>query len=703
MIKRFCSGVVALALISTGTSLAEAEPFPVLVNECATGTSGWIELLNRGPTALDLANDSTVCWQVDDSDGGGAPKTISDGNTIHPDGSTICATYGRKANCAIIGPGERVRIAYAFVNAKTKDQCRVMTAPRTGTVCGADAVDVGVGFTTASQVAGQCFGRAPDGATPVVSPIPCSPGAPNNACTVGAPCDDGNPCVAGRVYDAECTCTGGTPLTGSSCGDGQTCQYGACMTAGATTPSIGPIGTNGLILAGTIVTPDTVLEGEVLVLGEDIVCVAPSCMANPAAASATVVRTNGLIFPGLIDTHNHILFDVFDETDWAPTAADDFQDHDDWPRNKKYSALVAAKHYLSGELGSPINLTCEAEKYGELKALIAGTTSIIGATAGSRTCFGSLARTIDTSANGLGTDRVQSLTIFPKSATDAEKICANLRDGGKTDGFLIHIGEGVNDTAHKEFDKLYSAPTTPGCLFTRRSTIVHGTSLEDADFGRMQESGMSLVWSPKSNVFLYGHDTDLSKTTKVPLALKRGITVALAPDWSIGGSQNILDELRFADRVDNAQWNNTISPQMLVSMVTRNPAKILGLGTTLGRVAPGYKADLTVVSGDTNTPYESLLAATPKNVRLVLVGGKVLYGDAALKSLGQISSECESLDICGSPKFVCVVAPGATAVNKFGQRLGEIRSSLENALKDYDDLKLSQWTFSPIAPLYRCP
>src|SRR4051812_29387541 len=73
-------------------------------------------------------------------------------------------------------------------------------------------------------------------------------------------------------------------------------------------------GTVGLMLVGTIVTPDSVIDGEVLVLGQTIACVdvASVCDALPEAANALVVHTNGIIAPGLIDTHNHVLFDIFD-------------------------------------------------------------------------------------------------------------------------------------------------------------------------------------------------------------------------------------------------------------------------------------------------------------------------------------------------------------------------------------------------------
>jgi len=297
---------------------------------------------------------------------------------------------------------------------------------------------------------------------------------------------------------------------------------------------------------------------------------------------------------------------------------------------------------------------------------------------------------------------VQAATLFPAKAADADAVCANL-SSGKTNAYLIHIAEGVDDTSRKEFQKLFDVTTNDGCLFSPMTTVVHGTSLEEQHFAQMATHGMGLVWSPQSNVFLYGHGTDLSKTANVPAALDKGITVALAPDWSIGGSQNLLDELRFADRVDNGQWGDAITPKMLAAMVTTNPAKLLGLGATLGRLAPGLKADVVVLAGDRSKPYDTLLAAAPKAVRLVLVGGKVLYGDATLRSLGQATPECETLDICGASKFACVAAPGGTVANKFGQSYADVKTTIDTELKKYDDKNLTQWKFSPVTPLYRCP
>jgi len=323
---------------------AEADAFPLVVNECSTGSSGWVELLNRGPTALELTKDPRWCWLVDDVDGGGAPKAITDANVNHAVGSTTCSSRGRPPACGVVAPGERVWVRYAYLNATTGDQCRVISAPKVGAACGSPTGDPNAGGPTTSSTAAQCFGRKPDGGPWVPGSLACTQGASNGACTPGAVCDDGNVCMTGKTFTSTCQCSGGTPVNGASCGVGKACGAGTCVAA--TSPSQPVIlkqGTNGLRLTGTIVTPDTILEGEVLVVGDEIRCVAASCETDPAAATASLVQTNGIIYPGLIDTHNHIQFDIFDETDWAPESTDNFTNHNQWPARPRYKAMVDTK------------------------------------------------------------------------------------------------------------------------------------------------------------------------------------------------------------------------------------------------------------------------------------------------------------------------------------------------------------------------
>jgi 5-methylthioadenosine/S-adenosylhomocysteine deaminase len=427
--------------------------------------------------------------------------------------------------------------------------------------------------------------------------------------------------------------------------------------------------------------------------------VAATCAAAPGANGASVVETHGLIFPGLIDTHNHVLFDVFDETDWSPTMS--YGNHNQWTNEARYKALVDAKQYLNGEGNAVDDFGCEMDKYGELKALVAGTTSIVGAAnPANKACYGSLARTIDQSPNDLGADKVQVATLFPTTAA-ADGVCANFTDGGTT-AYLIHIGEGVDATALGEFGKLGTITTTDECLYAPQTTIVHGTAFGDAELTRMAAAGMSLVWSPKSNIFLYGGATDLTKTANIPLARAKGLNVALAPDWSIGGSHNLLDELRFADHVDDTVWGDVLTPKDLVAMVTINAARALGLGSVLGSIEVGKKADLMVITGDAADPWSALLAARPRDVRLVLVGGVPVYGDAILETVAPAAPGCEHLDMCCREKFVCVAEVDGTSTNKLGQTYVEIVTTLAAATANYDALHLTSFTFAPMTSLFDC-
>ena len=456
-------------------------------------------------------------------------------------------------------------------------------------------------------------------------------------------------------------------------------------------PGVVPGAGSALLLRGTIVTPTVAFVGEVLVQGDTITCVAASCAGQPGADTASIVETKGLVFPGLIDSHDLTLFDLFDENDWAPTQV--YTSPGGWTNEARYGALVDAKQYLNGE-GSAVDYGCEMEKYAELTALIAGTTSTVSSATPLRSCYGSLARTIDQSTNDLGADHIQVNTLFPNTAA-ADGICANFVDES-THAYLVNVAEGTNAAALQEFDKLGTVSSTDGCLFAPQTAIVHGTALGDTQFTLMAANGMSLVWLPHSDVSLY------DQSANVPLARSKGINVSLGTSWSITGSHNLLDELRFADQIDNTRWGDVLSAYDLVQMVTTNAAKTLHLQDVLGSIDVGKKADLTVVAGTCSDPWSTLVHARQRDIRLVLVGGVALHGDPVLQPAAPSLPGCETVDVCGTPKFTCVAESGGTVSNKLGQTYAEIVTNLTNAFAAYDAMGLSQWTFAPITPLADC-
>ena len=132
-------------------------------------------------------------------------------------------------------------------------------------------------------------------------------------------------------------------------------------------------------------------------------------------------------------------------------------------------------------------------------------------------------------------------------------------------------------------------------------------SFTTTEYDLMAAAGMKLTWSPASNVALYGSTNDLA------LAIDAGLTISLAPDWSMGGSRNMLDEMRFAHNWDDAHYGDILTTKDIVEMSTANAAAVLALADTIGRLEPGYKADLFVVGGDVSVPYDALVAANATN------------------------------------------------------------------------------------------
>ena len=498
--------------------------------------------------------------------------------------------------------------------------------------------------------------------------------------------------------------TNGSGAAGGSGGSGGAGGGGAAMPTGA------------VIVRGTVVTPGEAFEGEVRVLDDVIDCVAPA--DGCTVSGDTIVETGGVIAPGLIDTHNHILFDIFDGDDWAPmpqacTVASDcdvlggcsggkcacidtvcrYNNHDQWPNDPAYGLMLDYKQCLDdASQGKPPwcpqtydgdgKLKCEMDKWGELKGLVSGTTAIVGLPGISSKCFGSLARSIDVAQNDLGSDKVQTATGFP-SKSSANGVCANFADGD-TEAWLAHIAEGFDQKSLNEFNNLFNiSDADPGCLFAPQTTITHGCALGPTEFDSMAAAGMKLTWSPASNHALYG------RTTNIPAALDAGLTISLAPDWSMGGSQNLLDEVRFASAYNADHWHDSrLDPPALLTMITSNAAQVLGLDKPggIGRLAVGYKADLVVYDSLENDPYETILAASPAEVQLVMVGGMALYGDMQHLDLVLDKGLCDGIDICGDSKFLCVAEASIQVGDKLDQRFDDIQVALAAALLDLDNI-----------------
>ncbi len=404
-------------------------------------------------------------------------------------------------------------------------------------------------------------------------------------------------------------------------------------------------GSAGTILQGTILAPDETLRGgEVLFDAEGtILCAACDCSATPAYDAASVITcADGVISPGLVNPHDHITY-----ANNKPVAHGTirYENRSDWGGARGHQRLV----YESGA-----NQTTQA--YAELRFVMSGTTTIAGAGGAAgllRNVDGAVDRleglpmqVADSDTFPLGTPNKNITSGCDYNALRSPALVQQLQ------GYIPHISEGIDAEANNEF-KCLSAQND---VVLPQTSIIHAVALSAADAAKVHEKRAKIVWSPRSNVDLYG------ETAKVVMLDMAGVSLSLGTDWMPSGSMNMLRELRCADELNTRHFDKHFTDADLWRMATANGALAVGAWHAIGSIRRGYLADLVVYDGKGRgeSDHRAVLDAGVEDVALVLRGGKVLYGDTALVTSAPFlnGTACAPYagDVCGRAKTACVDA-----------------------------------------------
>jgi 5-methylthioadenosine/S-adenosylhomocysteine deaminase len=411
-----------------------------------------------------------------------------------------------------------------------------------------------------------------------------------------------------------------------------------------------------MVLRGTIISPDGVLKhGYVGIANGRIVAVSET---QPEIADAVMLNTEGIILPGFVDVHNHIPWNVLPR--WTPTRR--FTNQPDWADDPEFRALRRPVDDLTA------SMFCDMNAWGELRALVGGTTSIMATQPAP--CIHGLVRNLDFNSGFYGTtelgrERVYNADGFrfppPSDVAGRSAFVTAARfliSNPFYDAIALHVAEGTDAFAEEQFTFLRSQE-----LLTPKGVLIHGISLGADDFQAMAAAGTALVWSPRSNLELYGATADIAA------ALDAGVEVALAPDWALTGSSNMLDELKVASRWNRERIGGRLSDRQLVDMVTSVAAHVIGVDDEVGAIRPGLRADLLVIGGDHNDPLRAVIDADPTDVRLVLIDGVPLYGERRFLERIWPRADLENVALPGGTKVLASPA-AALGVAGLAARLG---------------------------------
>jgi cytosine/adenosine deaminase-related metal-dependent hydrolase len=398
-----------------------------------------------------------------------------------------------------------------------------------------------------------------------------------------------------------------------------------------TKPPIDPLESAHYGLHGAIVTmagPNEVISGTIFINAARIEAIIPDGKPVPdALADYPVYKTKGAIFPGFIELHNHLSYNCLPM--WKVPKR--YENRAQWSGIEPYRQQIS---YPMNLLGKTKGYVEAIVRYVECKCLAGGVTTSQGimlfSNAGIKKYYRGIVRNVEETADA-GLPDVDA-HIPDITARDAVKFSKQLQ---KSSCLLLHLSEGTNASARRHFENLQLGenewaigPALAG---------IHCVALQPKDFAIMKKKGASMVWSPFSNLLLYGQTADIKS------AKASGITIALGSDWSPSGSKNLLGELKVAKLYSQAN-GNLFSDYELIAMATVNAARIIKWDKELGTLEKGKRADLLVVKGKGNDPYKTLLQASEKSIALVVINGTPRYGDASMmRKFGSKGTEAKTI------------------------------------------------------------
>ena len=375
----------------------------------------------------------------------------------------------------------------------------------------------------------------------------------------------------------------------------------------------------GKLWDGSKVTNDAV----VVIDGDRITSVGSGSGAVPAGAQVIDLRKSTGI-PGLIDLHTHITYYWDRKPGTRPRGVQRL------PAVTVYLAQENARRTLETGVTTVRDLNAGNDMDLAMRELIAS-----GAMAGPR---------MFVSGPGLSSRPNQPLTAETvaslvgarvKSGVDWIKVFGSrgsyeVVDGTQTVSF--DEMKTIVDAAHAAGKKVaihsYGASGVRDAVRAGADSVEHGADIDDETLREMAKRGT--VWVPTvdhNRYYLDARDEfGFAPGVEGPLkdyiqrnleSVTRGVKLGVR----IGLGSDAVYSM-FGQNTRELEWlvKAGMTPIQALQSATTIPAELLGMGDRLGRIAPGYLADLVAVDGDPTSEVRVLFTG----VRWVMKDGRVV-------------------------------------------------------------------------------
>jgi len=172
-------------------------------------------------------------------------------------------------------------------------------------------------------------------------------------------------------------------------------------------------------------------------------------------------------------------------------------------------------------------------------------------------------------------------------------------------------------------------------LVSDRYTVAHGVWLDGDDMKRLGDRGASVAHNPGSNMRLGNGLADVRGM------LSARVNVGIGTDGAnCSDNQNVYEAMRLASMVSKAQGPDVehwLTTEEALRAATEGSARALGMEKEIGRIAPGYKADIVFLDLHhvnwipTNDVVNQIVHTEDgSGVHSVMVGGRMIVENRKL-------------------------------------------------------------------------
>jgi cytosine/adenosine deaminase-related metal-dependent hydrolase len=308
----------------------------------------------------------------------------------------------------------------------------------------------------------------------------------------------------------------------------------------------------------------------------------------PQMNEVVVSLDNVCVIPGLINSHDHLEFNLFSKLGQPP-----YHNYVDWSDDIQNRAQEQIREVMQ----VPLRLRL---LWGAYKNIFSGVTTVVQHNHYYwQLRFGYPLEVYHPY------QWIHSLKLEKRDLRKLLNVDKSL--------LFIHLAEGVDSVAGSEVRELRDL----GGL-TNRTVIIHGISLTDGDISALSSFGGGMIWCPSSNYYLFGETAPIEK-------MIGKIKMALGTDSTLSGSTSLLDEMRVARN------SKGLTAQQVIDLVTSLPAAMLGLNR--GGLRRGNRADFLMFDSHGREPFEEVLSLTTKDVLCLWKDGAPLYGDVGFAGI----------------------------------------------------------------------